>query len=45
MDCDVVLGVAELRGRVTGWFPREGLSSGSDASEVIGDGAVSCPKE
>ena len=45
MDCDIVSGVADLRGGVTGWFPREGLSSGSDASEFIGDGAVSWPKE
>ena len=44
-DCDEISGVTELRGGVTGGFPREGFSFGSDSLGFIGDGAVSCPKE
>ena len=44
-DCDGLSGVTELRCGVTGEFPKEGLSSGSESSEWLGDGAVSWPKE
>ena len=44
-DCDGRAGVTELYCGVTGGFPKEGLSSGSESSELIGDGAVSWPKE